>query len=145
MISWVRIMTFSSLWLLRFDVDKNPNWFHDGIIKWKHFRRHWPLVRGIHRSLLISPHKGQWCGALTCAWINGWVKKNNWDTGDLRHHRAHYDVTVLCLENLLVILSTRALRRWHTAATLQKHWLAKNTKYKGPLTGWFGWSQISLP
>ena len=54
-------------------------------------------MRGIHRSLVNSPHKGQWCGALTfffiCAWIDGWV--NNREAGDLRHHRAHYDVTVM--------------------------------------------------
>ena len=23
---------------------------HDDVIKWKHFPRHWPFVRGIHRS-----------------------------------------------------------------------------------------------
>ena len=35
--------------------------------------------------------------SLICAWINGWV--NNGEAGDLRHHRAHYDVTVIhCLE-----------------------------------------------
>ena len=28
-----------------------------------------------------------------CAWINGWV--NNGESGDLRRHRAHYDVTVM--------------------------------------------------
>ena len=43
------------------------------------------------------PHKGQRRGALMfsliCAWINGWV--NNGDAGDLRHNRAHYDVTVM--------------------------------------------------
>ena len=41
-----------------------------------------------------SPHKGQWRGALKfsliCAWINGWL--NNREAGDLRRHRAHYDV-----------------------------------------------------
>ena len=43
------------------------------------------------------PHKGQWRRALMfssiCAWINGWV--NNREAGYLRHHRAHYDVTVM--------------------------------------------------
>ena len=43
------------------------------------------------------PYKGQWCGALMlsliCAWINGWVY--NRETGDLRCHRTHYDVTVM--------------------------------------------------
>ena len=71
--------------------------WHDDIIKWKHFPRYWPFVRGIHRSPVNSPHKGQWRGALMfsliCIWINGWV--NNREAGDLRRHRAHYDVIVM--------------------------------------------------
>ena len=42
-------------------------------------------------------NKGQWRGALMfsliCVWTNGWV--NNRDTGDLRRHGTHYDVTVM--------------------------------------------------
>ena len=71
----------------------NPCAIHDDVIKWKHLPRYWPLVWGIHRSSVNSPHKGQWRGALMfCfiyAWINGWV--NNREAGDLRRHRAHYD------------------------------------------------------
>ena len=67
------------------------------IIKWNHFPRYWPFLRGILRSPANSPHKDQWRGALVfsliCAWINGWL--NNREAGDLRHHRAHYDVTVV--------------------------------------------------
>ena len=37
---------------------------HDDVIKWKHFPRYWPFVRGIRRSSVNSPHKGQWRGAL---------------------------------------------------------------------------------
>ena len=44
------------------------------------FRVNWPFVRGIHRSPVNSPHKGQWRGALMfsliCAGINGWVKQS---------------------------------------------------------------------
>ena len=73
---------------------------HDDVMKWKHFPRYWPFVRGIHRSPVNSPHKGQWRGALMfyliCAWINGWV--NNREAGDLRRHRAHYDVIVMALD-----------------------------------------------
>ena len=69
---------------------------HDDVINWKHFPRFWPLVRGIHRSPVNSSHKDQWREALMfsliCAWINGWV--NNGEAGDLRRHRAHYDVIV---------------------------------------------------
>ena len=32
---------------------------HDDVIKWKHFPRNWPFVRGIDRSPVNSPHKGQ--------------------------------------------------------------------------------------
>ena len=70
---------------------------HDDVIKWKQFPRHWPFERGIHRSPVNSPHRGQWRGALmfslNCAWIHGWV--NNRDAGDLRRNRAHYDVSVM--------------------------------------------------
>ena len=73
---------------------------HDDVIKWKHFPRYWPFVRGIPRSPINSPHKGQWCGvlmfSLICAWINGWV--NNREAGDLRRYRAHYDVIVMKIQ-----------------------------------------------
>ena len=54
------------------------------------------FVLGIHRSPEYSPHKGQWSGALIffiCAWINAWV--NICEAGDVRRHRAHYDVIVM--------------------------------------------------
>ena len=89
---------------------------HDDVIKWKHFPRYWPFVRGIHRSPVNSPHKGQWRGALMfsliCTRINGWV--NNGEAGDLRRHRAHYDVTVMCL-------IYQAQRRI-CASVLDHHW-----------------------
>ena len=83
------------------------HWKHDDVIKWKHFPRYWPFVRGIHRSPVNSPHKGQWRGALMfsliCVWINSWV--NNGEAGDLRRfetiscslwrYRAHYDVLIM--------------------------------------------------
>ena len=60
-------------------------------IKWKHFLRFWPFVRGIHRSPANSAHRGQWRGALMfsliCAWTNSWA--NNRGASDLRRHRAH--------------------------------------------------------
>ena len=70
---------------------------HDDVIKWKHFPRNWPFVRGIHPSPVNSPHKGQWRGALMfsliCVWTNDWV--NNHEAGDLRRYRTHYDVIVM--------------------------------------------------
>ena len=73
---------------------------HDDVIIRKHFPRYWPFVRGIHRSPVNSPRKGQWRGtlrfSLISAWINGWV--NNREAGDLRRNSAHYDVTVMLIE-----------------------------------------------
>ena len=75
---------------------------HDDVIKWKHFPCYWPFVRGIHRSPVNSPHKGQWRGALMftfiCAWINGWV--NNREADHLRPYRTHYDVIVMLVGRL---------------------------------------------
>ena len=74
---------------------------HEDVIKRKHFPRYWSIVLGIHRSPVNSPHKGKWRGALMffliCAWINVWV--NNDEAGDLRRHRAHYDVTLMELQS----------------------------------------------
>ena len=70
---------------------------HDDVIKWKHFPRYWPFVRGIHRWPMNFTQKSKWRGALMfpfiCTLINGWV--NNRDVGDFRRHCAHYDVTVM--------------------------------------------------
>ena len=72
---------------------------HDDVIKWKHFPRYWPFVRGIHRGPVNSPHKAQWRGALMfsliSARINSWV--NNGEAGDLGRNRANYDVIVMGL------------------------------------------------
>ena len=47
------------------------------------------------------PAQRQWRGALMfsliCAWINGWVNKP--EAGELRRHRAPYDVTVMVVYN----------------------------------------------
>ena len=70
---------------------------HDDIIKWKHFPRYRPFVRGIHWTPVNSPPKGQWRGALMfsliCDWTNDWA--NNRGTGDLKRHCAHYNITVM--------------------------------------------------
>ena len=41
-----------------------------------------PFTKASDEELFVS---------LICAWANGWA--NNWDAGDLRRLRAHYDVT----------------------------------------------------
>ena len=95
----------------------------DDVIKWKYFPRYWSFLRWIHRSLVNSPHKGKWRGALMfslfCVWINGWV--NNREAGDWRRYCAHYDVTVMVMSwaffflaiNLIWIKAKRSfLRIW---------------------------------
>ena len=70
---------------------------HDDVIKWKHFPRYWPFVRGIHRSAVDSPHIGRWRGTLIffliCTRTNGWL--NNRDAGDLRHNHTRYDTIAM--------------------------------------------------
>ena len=53
---------------------------HDDVIEWKHFPRHWPFVRGIHRWPVNSPHKGQWRGAFDVSFdlrMNNWLSKQS--------------------------------------------------------------------
>ena len=98
---WKTLTKIKTLFCAETTSYKRASWevvcLHDDVIKWKHFLRNWPFVRGIYRSPVNSPHKGQWRGALMfsliCVWINGWV--NNREAGDLRRYCAHYDVTVM--------------------------------------------------
>ena len=72
------------------------------------------LCAGKSRSLVNSPPKDQWRGALvfslTCAWINGWI--NNDEAGDLRRHRAHYDVSVMSVTRFICTCCVK--KRQHT-------------------------------
>ena len=100
----------------------------DDAIKWKHFPRYWPFVRGIHRSPVNSPHKGQWRVALMfyliCVWINGWVY--NRKAGDLRRYRSHYDVTVMLHTTLNIpytkdwAIHNTGLRDWSNCRRSEK-------------------------
>ena len=96
---------------------------HGDVIKWKHFPRYWPFLRGIHRSPVNSPHKGQWRGALMfsliCVWINGWV--NNGEAGDLRRHRAHYDVTVMLSLWSFHLPQPRLRQSWGILHSCRRH------------------------
>ena len=68
----------------------------DDAIKRKRVSRSWPFVRGIHRSPVNSPTKAsdaEFDVFLDLHLDNGWA--NHQDAGDLRHHRAHYEVTVM--------------------------------------------------
>ena len=108
---------------------------HDDVIKWKHFPCKWPFVRGIHRSPVNSPHKGQWRGvlmfSLMCARINGWV--NNGEAGDLRRHQVHYDVIVMRVfkknvnQTVCVNRCVTTMRRWKSwVKTISNYCLSGN-------------------
>ena len=64
------------------------------VMKRIHFPRYWPIVGEFtsHRWIPLTKASDAEL-PLICAWINGWV--NNNDAGDLRRHRAHYDVIVM--------------------------------------------------
>ena len=82
---------------------------HDDAIKWKHFPRYWPFVRGIHRSPVNSPHKGQWRGALMFFYLrlNKWLSKQWWGwwfetlSCPLWRHRNVVYVCVSCFDILI--------------------------------------------
>ena len=81
--------------------ERNVSWPGLDYTWWRHqmetFSTLLAICAGNSPVPVNSPHKGQWRGALVfsliCARKNGWV--NNRETGDLRRHRDHYDVTVM--------------------------------------------------
>ena len=64
-----------------------------------------------------SPHKGQWRRAFmfSLIWTSTNGSVNNREAGDLRRHRAHYDVIVMCAH----WLSCNSPRCLHVSALLQ--------------------------
>ena len=114
------IVTLKSWSLIFHNIFINYFQKHDDVIKWKHFPRYWPFVRGIHRSPVNYQHKSQWREALmfslTCVWINGWV--HNHEAGDLRRYRAHYDVTVMTVSNY-----NRTIIFFGSVLSLRPSWL----------------------
>ena len=74
---------------------------HDDIIKWKHFCFTFPLwgESTWYRWIpLTKASDAEFLYSFTCVWTNGW--ENNRNDGYLRRHRAHYDVTVMCISIL---------------------------------------------
>ena len=84
-------------------------------VSWRHFSRHWPFLRGIHRSPADPPIKDQWRRALMFplmyAWTCGWT--NTGIPGDLRSHDAYCDVIVIvCLIRCFrIVCQSRLWRR----------------------------------
>ena len=96
----------------------NPVWW---LSWWRYkmepFPRYWPFVRGIHRSSVNSPHKGQWRGALMfsviCAWKNGLANNETpviWDAIAL----------IMALHNADITTGVCCGIYWHQ--TILKYW-----------------------
>ena len=74
----------------------------------------WRHQMGIRRSPVNSRTKASdaelWCFLWSAPWINGWV--NNREAGDLRRHRVHYEVIVMCRAHYdVIIMRIRTLMR----------------------------------
>ena len=89
---------------------------HDDVIKWKHFPRYWPFVRGIHLSAVNSHTKASdaehRCFLWSAPWLNGWV--NNREAGDLRRHRGHYDVIVISSRHDRELSCDNLIMHWNS-------------------------------
>ena len=87
---------------------------YDDVMKWKYFPLYWPFVREFTGHRWIPRAKSRWHGALMfsliCPWINSWV--NNREAGDLRRHRAQYDVILMpsWFDYMIVLLIQRTTR-----------------------------------
>ena len=93
-----RIAIFIQGPVMRVECEEWTSWKrHDDVIKWKHFRVNGPLCREFtgHRWVPLTKASDAelWCFLWYVPWINGLV--NNREAGNLRAHRAHYDVIVM--------------------------------------------------
>ena len=62
------------------------------------WRRHFYFVKWVKFGISGHfPEVGASVWSLICAWTNGWANNRDTDNGNLRRHRAHYDVTVMTL------------------------------------------------
>ena len=55
--------------------------YHENVIKWNHFPRYWPFVRGFHRSPVNSPHKRPVTRSFDVFFdlrLNKWLSKQSW-------------------------------------------------------------------
>ena len=119
---------------------------------WRHQMETFFRIIGLSPVTVNSPHKGQWRGvlmfSLICTWVNGWV--NNGEAGDLRRHRAHYDVTVMhCLEWKMEIdcldvmnaclLSVPPQLLWALAFMWHSNWTVNHRHHQNIVQGYTAW------
>ena len=72
---------------------------HDDVIKMETFSSAMALCEGNPPFTGKFPSQSQWCGALMFSLMSAWTNgcENNREAGDLKQHRAHYDITVMCV------------------------------------------------
>ena len=81
---------------------------HDDAIKLKPFPHHWTFVMGIHRSLVDSPHKGQWREVWCVLWSA--PEQMVWQTVETP---AIWDAIKLIMMPQLWSIVFFAEQRWH--------------------------------
>ena len=68
----------------------------DNVVKWKHFPRYWPFVRGSHRWISLTKASDAELWYFFDLRLNKPLSKHSTrDVGDLKCHRAHHDVTII--------------------------------------------------
>ena len=111
----------------------------------RHFPRYWPFVPETRRWPVNSLHKVQWRGALMFSLIsartNSWV--NNRDAGDLRRHRAHYDVIVMVFDVFVFSPVFTGGHIDHFMAMLAVNWLWPSSS-RGILYGLIGDMSLTI-
>ena len=91
--------------------------YHDDVIKWKHFPRYWPFVRGIQQSPVNSPHKGQWRGALMFSSWGWWFETQSrslWrrcnDVGFTRQRGKGGGVSLFISDDMYILQEIRLVK-----------------------------------
>ena len=99
---------------ITWNMKQNPL-VHDDIIKWKHFPRYWPFVRGNHRSPVNSPTKASYVRLWCFLWC-----------GLSKQSRRRWFETPSCSLWVTVMLhQVMKFHRWKTSARLRfTIWLA---------------------
>ena len=108
----------------------NLHLHHDDVIKWKHFPRYWPFVRGIHRSPVNSPHKRPVVrnfDVFSDLRLNKRLSRQSWG------HLAHYDVIVM--QQQYVLKLTRALVNAENAPLA----ITEILQFSVTVTTWSSW------
>ena len=89
----------------------------------EHFPRYWPLVRGIHRSPVNSPHKGGDAELWSFLWYAPEPTDEQCRRGDLRRHITHYGVIVMWMETELFGLSRWTYQMLEISNAMRCPWI----------------------